>query len=112
MLKVTGIGNLGADDAELKQSDSGYEYVKFSVALKDHKNDPTVWFNASWFGKQAKACLPRLTSGTQIFVVGKYKVRTFQTHAGEDRISHDLNVQDLVVLTGSAPTESSEDVPF
>jgi single-strand DNA-binding protein len=111
MLTLTAIGNLG-DDAELKVTDSGYQYVKFRMAAKSHKNDDPVWLSVAYFGKGAIAIADYLRKGTQVYVSGGYKVRTFQTHAGEERPSHDVKADTVELLSRSTREEPADDLPF
>lgn len=87
MLKLTIIGNLGAD-AELRK-DQGREFVSLSIAHTERRRgadgaerEVTTWVSATLNGDGGNL-LPFLKKGTKVFAYGDCDVRTF--HSEKER---------------------------
>jgi len=94
--KIFILGNLGRDP-ETRQTQSGSNVVSFSVATTERykaKNgemvDDTQWHNVSVFGSTADACAKYLHKGSQVFIEGQIKYRTYQDSQGTDRTATDI----------------------
>lgn len=87
MINTTVIGRLVADP-EMKESKSGYKYVKILVSANtDDKAENGYYvsnlFICSAFGKVAEIIAERFTKGMYIAVNGKSKINTYQGKDGE-----------------------------
>lgn len=105
--------NLG-QDPELKQTDSGLEYLSFSCAVNTRKGnqDRTAWYRVTVWGKQAATLAPLLRKGSTVCVTGRLDPREYTDKQGTGRTSLDITAQD-VVLTGPKPDgPAASDVPF
>jgi single-strand DNA-binding protein len=132
MNKVLVIGNVGRDP-ELRYTPNGQPMCSFSVAsnhrykaASGEQREETEWFNCSAFGKQAEICNQYLIKGSQVYVEGRLRSRTYQTQTGETRFSIDVMVSDVQFLgkrdgqrtsEGGAEEdmdtyEGSDDLPF
>ncbi|MYZ41386.1 single-stranded DNA-binding protein [Achromobacter sp. KS-M25] len=72
MPTLFGLGRLGRD-CELRYTGNGEPVTSLALAMnygvkKDGKQ-PTVWIDASLWGKRAEALVPHLTKGTSLSVV-------------------------------------------
>jgi single-strand DNA-binding protein len=69
-------GNLGRD-AEYKQTQSGQELCRFSVAsdsgFGDHKQ--TTWFDVTKWGKGSRGLADLLKKGSKVTVIGELSTR-------------------------------------
>lgn len=107
--KVILVGNLGRDP-ETKTFDNGGTVCSFTLATTEsyfdrEKNQrvdlPTDWHNIR-ISKPglAKVAQQYLHKGSQVYVEGKIRTRSYQSKEGETRYITEINVEDLV-LTGS-----------
>ena len=69
-------GNLG-QDPETKQTQSGKEFVTFSVASKTGK-DKTSWFNCVAFGKTAELVSQYVKKGSLVYVSGHIEIEKYE----------------------------------
>ncbi len=105
MLRVTLLGNLGADP-EVRYTAKGTQVVSFRVAVNQVKFGPdgerqenTEWFRVSVFGTRAEYA-QRLTKGNRVLVVGRLDIGKYQSRDGETRTSFDVRADDVQVLGG------------
>ena len=111
MLKLSIIGNLGAD-AELRK-DQGREFISMSIAHTEKRRgedgterEVTTWVSATLNGDGGNL-LPFLKKGTKVFAYGDCDVRTF--HSEKDRCLKaglKLFIRNIELVGGS-----SDDVP-
>ena len=92
-------GNLGKD-CEIRNLPDGTSVAAFSVADSQGKDKPTIWWNASLFGKRAESLAPYLTKGTSVTVVGNVTEREYTDKDGNKRKSMDVRVQDVALQGG------------
>ena len=107
MQKVQVIGNLGKDP-EVKTFDSGGKVCNFSVAANEKWKDKdgqtqehTEWFNVQAWGRLADVAEKYLRKGSQIYIEGKNRTRTYEKD-GETKYITEVVVHYLEML-GSAP---------
>lgn len=120
--KVTLLGNLGTDP-EIRNFENGGMVASFRLATTEsyfdrEKNQrvdlPTDWHNVVIKKTGlAKVAQSYLRKGSQVFVEGKLRNRSYQTKEGETRWITEVIVDELV-LTGKAgdskPVNSNEPV--
>jgi single-strand DNA-binding protein len=94
MLRVTLIGNLGADP-EMRFTAKGTGLVTFRVAVNSVRVGPegerqenTEWFRVRLSRNQEWAS--RLTKGSRVLVIGRLDIGRYQTREGETRTSFDV----------------------
>jgi single-strand DNA-binding protein len=103
MNNITVAGQLGRD-AELKFLPNGDAILSFSVAdSQGGKDKPTIWWNASLFGKRAGSLAQYLMKGQTVTVSGTLSKREWTDKEGNKRESLDLRVAD-VALQGGRPS--------
>ena len=107
MQKVQVIGNLGKDP-EIKTFDSGGKVCNFSIAANEKWKDKngetqehTEWFNVQVWGRLADVAEKYLRKGSQIYIEGKNRTRTYEKD-GETKYITEVVVHYLEML-GSAP---------
>ena len=101
MLKVSAIGNIGADP-EMQYAATGTARLRFNVACnfkaKNADNeweDRTEWLRITVFGKRAESLSPLLKKGMRIYVSGRLEARPWTgkdgaIHAGLEVIADDV----------------------
>jgi single-strand DNA-binding protein len=108
MLRVTLIGNMGADP-ELRYSQKGTQIASFTVAVNQVRKGPdgerqenTEWFRIRVSGFQTEF-VQRLTKGTRVLVMGRLDVSHYQSRDGESRTGFDVWADDVQAMTSRLP---------
>jgi single-strand DNA-binding protein len=96
---ITIAGQLGKD-AELRTLSSGDMVCSFSVADSQGRDKPTIWWNASLFGKRAESLSPYLMKGQAVTISGSVTEREWTDKDGQKRKSMDVRVNDLALQGG------------
>ena len=113
MINVNFMGRLG-DDAELKTSKGGKQFVSMRIATDEFKNGErgTTWINVSYYAEKGTKMLEFLKKGSAVSVLGVETVGTYQSKNGETMVSRDVIADrvDFVNLGKSGDTQSSETV--
>ena len=127
MIKIIIIGNLGRDP-EMRYTPSGQSVTNFSVASSrkyttadGEKHEETEWFNASAWGGLADTCNQYLTRGSQVYIEGRLKSRSYTTADGQPRFSNDITITEIQFLGSrsngngqpahAGPMEDIDDLP-
>jgi single-strand DNA-binding protein len=104
MLRVTLLGNLGADP-EVRYTQKGTQMVSFRVAVNQVRSGPdgerqenTEWFRIRVTNRQAEFA-QRLTRGTRVLVVGRLDISHYQSKDGEPRTGFDVWADDIQSMT-------------
>jgi single-strand DNA-binding protein len=107
MNNITVAGSLGKD-AEVRYLPNGDPVASFSVADSQGRDKPTIWWNASLFGKRAESLAPYLVKGQAVTITGTVTEREWTDNNGGKRKSMDVRVNDLALQggkrEGAAPT--------
>jgi single-strand DNA-binding protein len=108
--KVMLIGNLGADP-EVRSTSNGSRVATLSLATSrqwttqsGEKQEKTEWhrcvvWNAKGSGL-ADVVEKYLKKGERVYVEGRIEYRTWQDKEGQKRYTTEINVRDLVMLSG------------
>lgn len=116
-------GNIGKD-AELKSTNGGDQFCKFSVAVSTGWGDKkaTTWWDVTRWGKGADKLAGFLTKGTKVSVSGEISTRE---HEGKTYLQ--IRADHVTIQGGNAvprdsaapsqrsagiPTDLDDDVPF
>ena len=113
MNSITVAGSLGKD-AEIRYLANGDAVCSFSVADSQGKEKPTIWWNASLFGKRAESLSQYLVKGQAVTVSGNFAEREWTSKEGEKRKSMDVRVNDVALQGGqrqAAPAPSAAPAP-
>ena len=108
--KVMLIGNLGADP-EVRSTNNGTRVATLSLATSrqwttqgGEKQEKTEWHRCVvWNRRQsglADVVEKYLKKGDRIYVEGRIEYRTWQDREGQTRYTTEINVQDMVMLSG------------
>ena len=102
MNKVTLVGRLG-QDPELKTSQAGTSFVKFSIATNDGFGDKkkTNWHNCTAFGKASEIINQYVKKGNEIAVSGSID---YNKH--EDKMYTGILVNDFTFIGGKSEAQT------
>ena len=109
MLRVTLIGNLGADP-ELRYTAKGTQVLSFNVAVNQVRFGPdgerqenTEWFRIRVTGRQVDFVQQRVGKGARVLVIGRLDINHFQGKDGEARTGYDVWADDVQVMSSQRP---------
>lgn len=109
MKKTVIIGNLG-QDAQVKTTQQGAQYLAFTVAVSEKRNgqETTTWFSCYGWGERfvTGQLGQYLRKGTKVYIEGNYSPSLFQRQDGTTDISHNMMVNQIELL-GSAPQQAA-----
>ena len=100
---ITVVGNLTADP-ELRYTQSGHAVANFTIAstprifdraANEWKDGDALFLRASCWAEFAENVAGSLTKGTRVVAQGKLKQRSFQDRDGNNRISIELDVDEI-----------------
>ena len=108
--KVMLIGNLGADP-EVRSTSNGARVATLSLATSrqwntqaGEKQEKTEWHRCVVWNSRGSGLVDvvekYLKKGDRIYVEGRIEYRTWQDKEGQKRYSTEINVRDLVMLSG------------
>ena len=83
------IGRLGKDPV-LEVTPNGKPHTKFSLAVDQGKDQPTMWLNVTCWDKLAETVEKYAHKGMQVFVQGKLQLRPYKDKQHIDRISVEI----------------------
>ncbi len=102
--KVQLIGHLGAAP-EVKTTESGKKYAKFSVATNENyrnstgeKVSETTWHNLIAWGKVAEIAEKYLNKGAEVAIEGKLINNSYTDKGGNKKFSTEVQVNELLML--------------
>ena len=102
------IGRLGKDP-ETKTMQSGAKVVNFSLATSEkytdndgNKQESTEWHNIVMWNKLADIAERYLRKGSQIYVEGKIKTRSWDDKDGNKKYMTEINVFSMTMLGGKS----------
>lgn len=126
--KVLLLGNVGRDPE--KKSTGSVSVVNFSLATTSRRKqgdewvDETTWHDLVAFGKTAEVASEYLRKGSQVYVEGKLRTRSWDDkETGAKRYKTEIVVDELILLGGKPNSETAsqpaptaeitdDDVPF
>lgn len=111
--KIYLIGNL-TRDPELKLTQSGISVVPFTVAVNEKMKDWTeevTFIDCVAYDKRAELIARYLKKGSPVFVSGRLTSRKWQDKQGNNRISWEVLVGEVVFIGGHESTSAGADVP-
>jgi single-strand DNA-binding protein len=104
MLRVTLLGNLGADP-EVRFSQKGAQIVSFRVAVNQVRTGPdgerqenTEWFRVKVSGRQGDF-VQRLSNGARVLVMGRLDIGKYQAKDGETKTSFDVWADEVQAMS-------------
>jgi single-strand DNA-binding protein len=111
--KVILVGNLGKDP-EVRSLDAGRKVANFSLATTEtYKNkngervEQTEWHNVVYYGPVAEVIEKYLRKGSQIYVEGKIRTRSYDDKEGIKRYVTEI-IGDTMTMLGTKGSSSSE----
>jgi single-strand DNA-binding protein len=113
MLRVTLLGNLGADP-EIRYSQKGTQIVSFNVAVNQVRFVPNGerQENTEWFRIRSTRQIEyaqRLGKGTRVLVIGRLDIGHYQSKEGETRTSFDVWADEIQAMSSARNMGSEPD---
>ena len=120
--KVVVTGNL-TRDAELRETQNGFQVLGFSVAVSDRKKnqltgqweDWTNFVDCAMFGNRAASVAGFLLKGTKVAIEGKLRWSQWQSQDGSKRSKLEVVVDELEFMAprrdGQATQQRAEPQP-
>lgn len=112
--KIMLIGNLGRDPDDLKVTNEGTPFTKFSLAVNrsfrsksGDSREETEWFNIVVWNKLAEVCEQYLHKGTKVYIEGRLTQRKYTDKEGIQRVSVEVVASDMQILTPKSASGSS-----
>src|SRR5579864_4249023 len=116
MLRVTLLGNLGADP-EVRYTQKGTQLVSFNVAVNQvrfgrdgERQENTEWFRIKVSGRQAEF-VQRFGKGSRVLVIGRLDISHFQSKDGEPRVGFDVWADDVQSMSSTRSFGAESDGP-
>ena len=134
--KVILVGNLGADP-ELRYTPSGAPVATFRIATNEtwinregQKEEKVEWHRIVAWGKLAEICGEYLHKGSQVYIEGRIRTRTWEDRDGNKRYITEILATNMQMLgsprremettsetssldsTGTDLPEEDDDIPF
>ncbi|KAK4179798.1 hypothetical protein QBC36DRAFT_321788 [Triangularia setosa] len=107
--KITIVGNL-ADTPELRASNNGKEYLRYSVASNSGSGDnrKTSWFNITTFpsSTNARDFYLSLEKGTMVLVEGQASIDTYEDAEGKPVRTLGVVQRNLEILRRPSPRDA------
>lgn len=111
------VGNLGRDP-EVRYTQSGRAVANFSVATTDtwtdqnnQRQERTEWHRIVVWGRQAENCGQYLSKGSQVYIEGDLRTRSYEDKEGMQRYTTEIYAQRVQFLSrrGSGEMGQSSD---
>ncbi len=114
MLRLTAVGNLGAD-AELRYTAKNTPIAQFRIAINQvrtaadgEREQSTEWVRVSVAGRQATYA-SQFAKGQRVLVVGRLQVTHFERRDGTQGTGLDLWADEVVNVSGRAAAAPDQD---
>lgn len=101
-------GRIGADP-ELRFTQAKLPVLNFSIAHTDWNGktgESTSWYNVVVFDKAAESLSKRLAKGDDVIVMGKIKVRSYQSKDGMEKKTVEITAFQVKLLANYIPKQS------
>ena len=85
----TGCGRLGRDP-EMNYTPNGKAVTKFSIAVDQGKDQPTMWLNIVAWERLAERIAETAHKGNEMFIQGRLTMRTYDDRNGQKRQAFDV----------------------
>ncbi len=107
MNNITVAGQLGKD-CESRFLPNGDAVTSFSVADSQGRDKPTIWWNATIYGKRGEALAQYLTKGQSVTISGTITEKEWNDKDGNKRKSMDIRVADVALQGGKRESSGAE----
>ncbi len=115
--KVILLGNLGSE-VKMRNTGEGRKVGSVNIATSEvwrdqqgEKKQHTEWHRLTFFGRQAEIASQYMRKGSQVFIEGKLRTRTWKDpNTGADRYTTEVNVLQFQMV-GARPADSDRSAP-
>lgn len=114
--KVILVGRLG-QDPEHRHLEGGKQVAKFSLATSERfkGEEQTEWHNIVCWGKTAEAVSKYVQKGSEIYIEGRIKGRSWEDKDGNKRSATDIVAQSVTFIGKKSEVRvetGDDDLPF
>ena len=104
------IGNLCSDPETKMVGQKNTAMTKFRIAVNSGygENQETEYINVVTWGKTAEACSRYISKGSQVFVSGALKTKSYEGNSGEKKYFTEVVAFNVQFLGGSKGNGSQE----
>jgi single-strand DNA-binding protein len=96
--KWFGIGHLGNNPDEIKITNDGKAYTKFSLAVDQTKGQETTWLQVTAWEKTAEAVENYARKGTSVFAQGKLQIQKYKDEQHVERTLVEISASNVQIL--------------
>lgn len=100
-------GNLGRDPSS-RATDSGVNYVTFTVASSNGRDKPPTWVNVTAWRQLGDRCGQYLRKGSKVCVTGEMKARAWIGRDGTACCSMELEAMKVEFLSSRQEDEAAQ----
>ena len=86
------VGRLGKKP-DLRYTPKKTAVCNLSIALENRDGEATIWKRVIVWGKQAELCSLYLKKGSELFVQGQTKMRSYRDNEGNERNIEEVNAR-------------------
>jgi single-stranded DNA-binding protein len=100
---ISFVGRLGAD-AETKTVGDKYvcEFrVGSNIYMGKDKDEHTNWYKVTLWEERAKAMVPHLVKGKEVFITGELVAKAYSTKEGEARVGLEIKEPKIQFMSGN-----------
>lgn len=109
------LGGRLAKDPESKTLKQGTNICTFSIPDNQrrgkNKEEATIWFRVTTFGKLAEICTQYLVKGKEVVVMGELRTDEWEDRDGKNRTSLEINAQDVFFVGSNTQAKPAEPTP-
>lgn len=112
MNKITLIGNL-TNDPEVRTTQSGVTVCSFTIAVNRRFNGAngdkvTDFFRIAAWRQLGEVCAKHLAKGKKVAVIGELQARIYDAKNGQQRLSLDVQADEVEFLSPAEKTEAKK----
>ena len=104
LLKISGVARL-TRDVELRYTQSGSAIASFGVACSEkfktqagEQRENTTFVDVTAFARLGEICNQYLKKGSQVYIVGKLKLESWNAQDGSKRSKHSITLESMEML--------------
>lgn len=102
---VAFVGNIGKEPEKM-YTPGGVLTLKTSLAVNQGQDKDTMWFDLTFWGRDAENAANFIHKGTRVLISGKLAQHRFSRRDGTDGSSLSISVKDWVVINRSNAEET------
>ena len=106
--QLTVTGHLGRDP-EMNYTTAGKAVCKMNVAVDQGKDQKPIWVRVTCWEKVAERISEQAHKGDEVYIQGRFQVRTYQDKTGVERQSIEVTASTVQLTQRTTRTETTDD---